>query len=60
MALFQSQDQEPWVRQYEGRMIELFNAIFYSFWTFVGTLMLLAVATQGVVALAAILFGRKP
>ncbi len=40
-------------------MLELFNAIFYSFWTFIDSLMLLAIATQGVVALAAILFGRR-
>lgn len=41
-------------------MIELFNAVFYSFWTFLGTFMLIGVITQGVVAFAAIIFGRKP
>lgn len=41
-------------------MIELFNAVFSSFWAFMGTLMLLGVITQGLVAFAAIIFARKP
>lgn len=36
-------------------MAELFNAIFYSFFTFVGTAILLGIVTRGIVAIVALL-----
>jgi hypothetical protein len=35
-------------------MAELFNIIFYSFWTFAGTAILLSIVTRGIVAIVAI------
>lgn len=36
-------------------MAELFNIIFYSFWTFAGTAILLSIVTRGIVAIVALL-----
>ncbi|WP_277996376.1 hypothetical protein [Ensifer sp. Root142] len=36
-------------------MADLFNAIFYSFWTFTGTAILLGIVTKGLVAIVALL-----
>lgn len=36
-------------------MADLINAIFYSFWTFAGTVILLSIAVRGVVAITAVI-----
>lgn len=36
-------------------MADLVNAIFYSFWTFAGTVILLSIAVKGLVAITAII-----
>lgn len=36
-------------------MADLLNVIFYSFWTFIGTAILLGIVTRGIVAILAIL-----
>ncbi|HEV7253833.1 MAG TPA: hypothetical protein VGN97_12175 [Mesorhizobium sp.] len=38
-------------------MADLLNAIFYSFWTFAGTLLLLSLVVRGLVALCALIVG---
>jgi hypothetical protein len=39
-------------------MLELFNAVFYSFWTFAGTVILSSTAVQGLVVIAAAILAR--
>lgn len=36
-------------------MADLLNAIFFSFWTFAGTAILLSIVTRGIVAIVALL-----
>lgn len=36
-------------------MADLLNTIFYSFWTFAGTAILLSIITRGIVAIVALL-----
>lgn len=36
-------------------MADLINAVFYSFWTFAGTVILLSIAVKGLVAITAII-----
>ncbi|WP_313666217.1 hypothetical protein [Shinella sp.] len=36
-------------------MADLINAVFYSFWTFAGTVILLSIAVRGVVAITAVI-----
>lgn len=36
-------------------MADLINAIFYSFWTFAGTFLLLSLVVKGLVAVAAVI-----
>lgn len=40
-------------------MCNIFNAVFYSFWTFIGTMMIVGLLVRGLVALAAVVRGMK-
>lgn len=39
-------------------MLELFNAVFYSFWTFAGTVILLSIVVHGLAIIASAILAR--